>query len=67
MCQDERKIESTLQNTITWLDNLEAITGETAFLDAMPNNFGGRIELQQTLDEIRQARRQQQEEVANDC
>jgi len=38
--------------TQAWLDNLEAVVGTNTFLDTMPNNFGGRLDIQKMLNEL---------------
>ena len=40
----------TLTLTLEWLDNLEQAIGLEALLDAMPNNWSGRVELRAWLD-----------------
>jgi len=43
-------LQTDLENTLTWLNNLEAAIGKIDLLDAMPNNYGGREALRGWLD-----------------
>lgn len=38
-----------VSKTIEWLNALEQIVGQDSFLDTMPNNFGGRLALQELV------------------
>ena len=44
----------TLTLTLEWLGNLEQAIGLDALLDAMPNNWRGRLELCEWLDLLRE-------------
>jgi len=46
-------VTRTLELTLQWLDNLERAIGAEALLDAMPNDFGGRLAIKDLLDQHR--------------
>ena len=45
-------VMDALELTKQWLDNLELILGTTKLIDAMPNNFAGRYDLQKCIDKL---------------
>jgi len=42
---------ASLRLTVEWIDNLERAFGKDAVLGQMPNNFGGRAELEGLIQE----------------
>ena len=48
--QQQEKTQQVIRLTIEWLNNLEKAMGLEKLLDQMPNNFGGRAELQELIE-----------------
>jgi hypothetical protein len=47
--QNETQLVYNLDKCLEWLNNLEKAIGTDALLSAMPNNWGGRIAIEQAI------------------
>jgi hypothetical protein len=49
MDEKQKELIHNLQMALQWLNNLEKAIGLNALLSAMPNNWGGRIAIEQAI------------------
>jgi len=48
----EKRLYNDLSNALEWLQNIAGIIGDNALVDCLPNNWGGRMAIQNALANV---------------